>query len=226
MRHQLRATALSSFAILSLSLATAACGNASGGGGGSGGSGSTGSTTATTSTTGDTTSSTGTGMAGCMTTSMTQLPGVHIEIDNSQCTFSFADPMDKIAINYQVVVDADVSGVHPRPQDAGHCDPPGPSGLITFEKVDGNQQQYCLCDVGPCPGPGTDPVTIKKGSYPGTFTWDRHNWFGPSDTLNPEGPLFPVGDYTLTVSAIGTVDQGGSQAGFVINATMPIHLIQ
>jgi hypothetical protein len=45
---------------------------------------------------------------------------------------------------------------------------------------------------------------LKQGSYPSTFTWDKHSWFGPSDTNNPEGPPFTVGDYTVTVSAIGT----------------------
>jgi hypothetical protein len=150
---------------------------------------------------------------------------VHLEIDATQCSFSLADPVAKIEFPYRVVVDDDVPSVSPRPQDATQCDLPGASGLITFEKVDGNGQSYCVCEKGKCLPPNNPAVTLKKGSYPFTFTWDKRNWYGPSDTNNPEGPPFPVGDYTVTISAIGTQATPSGDAGFVIMATLPIHLL-
>src|SRR5436305_1036567 len=117
----LRPGTLASFTLVSLALAGTACGNSGDGSGGSGGAGSTSSASST----GSTTSSTSTGMPSCISTSTTDLPGVLIQIDASQCTFSFADPVNTISIAYQVVVDADITGVIPRPQDAGQCDQPG-----------------------------------------------------------------------------------------------------
>ena len=153
------------------------------------------------------------------------LDGVHLEIDAAQCTFSLADPQATVSLPYRVVVDQDVTGVTPRSQDAGQCAMPGPSGLITFEKISGNQQQYCICDSGLCAPTGMLPVTLKKGTYPVAFTWDKHNWYGPSDTNNPEGLTFPVGDYTLEVSAIGLHTVPDGDVGFIVSASMPIHIV-
>jgi hypothetical protein len=219
---RLRLPGLAALALLSL--ATQACGGSSGSGaagagssgGGNGGAGGAGAST--------TTASTGTGSTSCPATSTSMLDGVTIEIDANECTFSLADP-SLVTIPYRVVVSHDVAGVTPRPQDAGMCDAPGASGLITFEKVDGGGQQYCLCDVGLCAPTNAAPVTLKAGSYPATFTWDKRNWFGPSDTGNPKGPAFPAGDYTVTVSAIGMHDVGGFEEGFVVTATLPIQLV-
>src|SRR4051812_16864937 len=117
MQLRLQPAARACFALLPIALVLApACGG-SVNSGGSGGAGSTSSTTDTTSSTNSTTASTGTGSGACPTTSMTDLPGVHIEIDASQCTFSFSDPVQTISIDYQVVVDADVASVIPRAQD-------------------------------------------------------------------------------------------------------------
>jgi hypothetical protein len=171
------------------------------------------------------TGSSSSGSTACTTTSDTMLPGVHIEIDGSACTFSLSDPVAQVSIPYQIVVDQDVTGVTPRPQDAGQCDKPGASGLITFAKVAGNNQQYCLCDVGLCAPQMNPAVTIKAGTYPATFTWDKHTWFGPSDFNNPEGPLFTAGDYTLTISAIGLQTTSSGDVGWTITATMPVHLV-
>jgi hypothetical protein len=210
-------------ALLSLA-AAAGCGGTVSAGTGAGGSGSS-SSAATGATSSSSSASTSSGSPSCAATSTTTLAGAHLEIDASQCTFSLADPVAKIDFPYRVVIDQDIAGVTARAQDGGMCGDPGPSGLIPFEKVDGNQQMYCICDLGKCaPTTGT-PVTLKQGSYPATFTWDKHNWFGPSDTGNPEGPVFPVGDYTVTVSAIGIQASPTGDVGFVITATLPIHLV-
>jgi hypothetical protein len=195
-----------------------------GGSGGSGGSGGGATTTSSTATTTSATTSTGTGPLACAPTSTSNLAGVHIEIDASACTFSLSDPA-LVVIPYRVVVDQDVFSITPKPQDLGHCEMPGPSGLITLEKVDGGQDHYCLCDVGFCANPMIPPVTLKQGSYDATFTWDERNWYGPSDTDNPEGAPFPVGDYTLTVSAIGVQSVTKGDLPFEVSATLPIRLV-
>ena len=226
MAFRLHLSTLAGFAILSLAAAggCGGSGSTSSGGGGSSSAGSTSHASGGT-TTSSSTASSSSGSAPCPTTSTTMLPGVHLEIDGAACTFSLADPVAKVAIPYHVVVDQDVTGVTPRTQDGGQCGKPGSSGLIIFEKVDGNAQHYCLCDIGQCPPSTSPPVTLKKGSYPSTFTWDKNNWFGPSDTNKPEGQAFPVGDYTFTVSAIGLQTTSSGDMGFVITGTLPIHLI-
>jgi hypothetical protein len=172
----------------------------------------------------DTSSSSG-GQEGCAPSGMSTLPGVHIDITAKQCTFSLSDPAATITIPYQVAVDQDTGGVIPRAQDAGQCGQPGPSGLITFEQVDGDGQKYCLCNTGKCAPPSGSQVTLKQGSYPAKFTWSKNNWLGPSDTGNPEGAPFPVGDYTLTVSAVGSIITPDSETPFSVTGTMPIHLV-
>jgi hypothetical protein len=123
-------------------------------------------------------------------------------------------------IPYDVVVASDATNVVPQPQDAGGCGQPGTSGLILFERVDGGGQAYCLCDTGLCLAMPLPPRTLHAGTYATTFSWDGKNWNGPSDTGNPQGPPFPPGDYTVSVSAIGT--QG--TASFAVSATLAIRL--
>ncbi len=160
----------------------------------------------------------------CATTSQSDLPGVHIEIDPSRCVFSLAQAHAGIAIGYDVIVDANVPGVVPRSQDAGNCGAADGSGLIPFESVAGAGQHYCVCDTGLCPPPTGAPVTLPAGRYHHTFMWDGTNWSGPSDTGNPEGPPFPAGTYTLTVSAVGTTPADGSASSFTVAGTLAITL--
>jgi hypothetical protein len=149
----------------------------------------------------------------CAIDSSSDLPGVHIVFTTQTCTYTLAQAAAGISIEYDVVVDADVAGVIPQGQNSAPS--PGPSGLIVFEKLDGNGQNYCLCDVGLGVQPSQTPVTIKMGTYHSKFMWDGHNWNGPSDTGNPKGALFPAGDYRLDVSAIGSIveDDAGVDAG-------------
>lgn len=169
------------------------------------------------------TSSGGTGYNSCAPASASTIPGVHIEITSTDCTLSLSNPT--LSIQYQVVVDADVPGVRPTPQDAGACGQPGASGLILFEEVKGGDQQYCLCDVGLCEGLPQPVATLAQGIYPATFTWDGHNWGGPSDTANVEGPLFVEGDYAFTVSATGFLATTNGEVPFEIESAIPIHVV-
>lgn len=146
--------------------------------------------------------------ASCHVTSFSTLPGVHIEIDDSACKFTLAQAMQGITFDYQVVVDHDVEGVTPEKQDAGRCQSAHASGLYLGELIAGGSERYCLCDTGLCPNVSEAPKTLTAGAYPGTFSWDGRNWEGPSDTSNPEGPLFPAGTYTFEVKASGLAADG------------------
>jgi hypothetical protein len=165
----------------------------------------------------------------CTLDSASDLPGVHIVFTTQTCTFTLAQAAAGIAIEYDVVVDADVTGVIPEGQNSAPA--AGPSGLIVFEKLAGAGQNYCLCDVGLGAMTSPNPVTIKMGTYHSTFSWMGKNWNGPSDTGNPMGTPFPVGDYRLDVSAIGSVvdaDAGSADAGsksFKVDAGFRITLV-
>jgi len=151
------------------------------------------------------------------------LPGVRIAFaEDELCAFTQARVGQGIEMNYQLIIDADIPGVHPSPQDDGRCQIPGSSGLITHAKISGQQQSYCDCDVGPCPG--KDFTTVAKaGTYPATIRWDGRNFHGPSDTNNKPGAPFPPGHYALIVSARGTVDgPGGAPVDFEVMGSRQI----
>jgi hypothetical protein len=160
-----------------------------------------------------------------MTGGMSTLPGVSVEFTTTDCTYTLAEAAAGIKIDYQLVVAADIPNVYPLPQDGGGCGTPDASGLIAFEKLEGDGQTYCICDEGLCPGPSGNPSTVAMGSWPGSFDWDGVNWTGPSDFGAPKGKPFPAGDYTLTVSAIGEYDDAGTKKPFSVSGTFPIHLV-
>jgi hypothetical protein len=157
----------------------------------------------------------------CQFTGGSDLAGVTIEFPEPvRCSYTLAEAAAGITIPYDVVIAMDVDGVVSMPQDAGMCQSPGASGLAVFERLNGNGQGYCLCDVGLCPGM-TMSVTLRAGRYHQAFKWDGRNWGGPSDTGNPEGPPFPAGaGYVLLLSAKGAV-QG---TPFNVQASLSITL--
>jgi hypothetical protein len=199
--------------------ATGGSGGATGGSGGAAGGsgGATGGTGGTGGATGGTGGATGgTGGAGgseSCTTADNGALGISVH-----CTFTLAEAAAGISIPYAVVIAQDVTNVVPEAQAT--CVQPDASGLYPFEQITGNGNAYCLCDNGFCPAPPQTPVTLKAGSYPGTFSWDGVNWSGPSDTGNPKGAAFPAGSYTLSVSATGM--QAGQQ--FKAEGTLQVTL--
>ncbi len=170
----------------------------------------------------------GEGDGGCQIEAVSDLDGARIEVTADDCEFTLAQAAAGIEVAWRVVIDRDVVGVLPRPQDAGGCGQPGPSGLIVFERLTGDAGGYCLCDTGLCMGPGDDTITLRPGEHPGTFEWDGRQWAGPSDTGNRKGDPLPAGDYTLEVSAVGSTRVGvdGPETPFRLAATARIRLIE
>jgi hypothetical protein len=155
-------------------------------------------------------------LSACGNRSQTTLPGVRIEFLTQRCSWRLEETATGLRIDYVVVVAGDIDGIQPVPQDEGGCDEPGPSGLILFEEVGGNGQRYCLCDKGLCPGLPQKRMTLRKGRYPGAFLWDGRNWSGMSDTEAAKGDPFPVGRYTLVVSAVGNRWDGERDVTFQV----------
>jgi hypothetical protein len=159
-----------------------------------------------------------TGVTVCTTSAETGI-AARITISSAKCTYTLAEARAGIRIDYEVVVDADIPNVVP----TGLTSAPmvGPSGLQILEELEGNGQKYCICDSGRGPGLSMTPVTLRKGSYRGTFEWDGHNWGGPSDTGMPKGALFPAGSYMLDVHTAGTKDG----VMFTMSGKLPITLV-
>ncbi|MDP6947115.1 MAG: hypothetical protein QF464_23395, partial [Myxococcota bacterium] len=158
----------------------------------------------------------------CEMTQQSTLAGVSIAFVGDVCTFTAAEAAAGVTIPYQVVIDAEVAGVTASPQDSGGCGSPGASGLIVFERLSGEDQQYCICDTGLCQGLDTPPATLAPGAWDHDFAWDGVNWTGPSDFGNPKGEPFPPGSYTLRVSAVGAVDD----VDYTVEATWPVHITE
>jgi len=158
--------------------------------------------------------------AACNGPAASTLAGVRLQFPDDACSYPQAALAGGISIKYELVIDADVPGLHPAPGDAGRCGMPDPAhGLIVGFDIDGNGQHYCVCDVGPCPGQ-TFTTTARHGTYAGRIAWDGRNWYGPSDTGNREGPPFPPGTYTLTIYARGSrAGDGGAAEPFMVTAT-------
>jgi hypothetical protein len=118
-----------------------------------------------------------------------------------------------------VVIDTTLRGVVTLPQDVGGASLPGECGLVLFEELTGGSEHYCLCDSGL--GSGEKRIVdLVAGTYRSAFKWTGRNWYGPSDTGVPMGAPFPVGSYTLRVSAVGSY----LGADYTISATFPIWL--
>lgn len=157
----------------------------------------------------------------CVFKSDTTLARVTIAFDESQtCVFTLEEAAAGLNFNYEVVVSDVVGGLTTLPQDAGGCAFPDETGMILFEEVGGEDQQYCLCDQGLC-GFNPQPVDLKPGTYEKVFEWNGVNWSGPSDTGNPLGEPFPPGTYTVRVSTVGVL---GAGEDFEASGTMTVTL--
>ena len=154
------------------------------------------------------------------------LEGVEIRFPGT-CRWAIGKVREGIDIPYEVVVEEEISGIVPTPTDAGSCDRPGDSGLITSVVFQGDDQRWCRCDTGNCPRPQYKPKTLEPGTYRNTVHWEGRNWTGPSDTGNPKGEPFPPGTYEMSVQTRGErAFPDGRRKKFKVEATMEIELIE
>jgi len=160
----------------------------------------------------------------CLTTHDSTLAGASLVFPDQPCTFTLAEAKAGLSFKYEVQIEGEIDGVVAKPQDAGQCGQPGPSGLIVFGRVAGNGENYCICDTGLCMGPPEKPGKLVQGNHKGTYEWDGVNWFGPSDTGNAKGKAFPPGTYKLELSAVGKQVAPMGSGAFLIKATWRIVL--
>jgi hypothetical protein len=157
---------------------------------------------------------------GCAETATSTLTGASFHfVPPLRCSYTLAEAAAGISIAYELAIAQDISDV--APQAEATCVQPGASGLYILERVSGNGQNYCLCDNGFCASPPSNPTTLRTGTYAATFQWDGMNWYGQSDTGNPQGPAFPAGSYLLELSAQGT----RAGAGFEVQDSLPLTLV-
>lgn len=157
-------------------------------------------------------------MLACDNDGMSNLDGVCIVFLPQETAFTVGEAQAGVEFKYVVVVTGDVADVVPITENT--CDKPGASGLYVNERVQGNDQNYCVCDQGKCPPPNDPAFVLKAGEYPDSLEWDGVNWNGPSDFNQPKGPPFPPGMYTVKLRAAGT-HQGQA---FEVTAELPITL--
>jgi len=158
-------------------------------------------------------------------TAMTDF-GVAITIDLPQCVFTTTELAAGVDLGWTVTVDDDAAPLYSRPLDAGGCDGMDPSGLRTFARIVGDDQQWCICDEGLCMSPIEDLYDPSPGVWDGAITWDGRNWAGPSDTGNPPGDAFGPGEYRFTVRAAGRyLSPDGSEPEWDITVSAPIRVV-
>jgi hypothetical protein len=152
------------------------------------------------------------------------LPGAALTFDSAPCSYSQAEIAKGIAIPYHEEIDMPIGGLYPTQTDAGNCQVPDEAGLIVTYQIAGGGQSYCVCDTGLC-ALQSFSTSAAEGNYYHQIAWDGRNWYGPSDTGNPEGAPFPVGTYTVTLTATGAVEGVPDQTSggaFAMTATRTI----
>ena len=152
------------------------------------------------------------------------LSGVQLVFPDQPCVYTAAEVAAGIQIAYDEVITAAVANLRST-SNSGNCARPDDAGLIVGYQISGAGQSYCLCDTGLC-APEIFVNTTVVGTHARKIPWDGRNWYGPSDTNNPEGPAFPPGTYTITLTASGTrqSSDGGADAGgtFLVTASRSI----
>lgn len=149
------------------------------------------------------------------------LPGVTLAIHSASCVYKRGKPAT-------FTVDVTTSGVPPItiPSSAGCGDCQGYStDPLTFTSYniygkapDGDEQRYCLCDVGCCPPDIEHQVQVEATTKTFTIDWSGREWGGPSDTGNEMGDFFLPGRYSVYVTFRG-FDAGNVQA------VLPIEIV-
>ena len=142
--------------------------------------------------------------AGCEVNSFSTLPGIRIEFATTDCSWTLAEARAGLRFDYRVRVDRDIKGIVPAVSGVCGCAQPHISGLTLTEELQGDDHRACIGNSGTCLGPLEDPVTLRKGTYPGTMTLE-----GTSETSTP-------GNYTLTVRAAGGRERRKGRSEFPV----------
>jgi len=141
---------------------------------------------------------------GCDVNSFSTLPGIRIEFETTDCSWTLAEARAGLRFDYLVRVDRDIKGIVPAVSGACGCGQPHISGLTLTEELQGDDHRACVSNARTCLGPLEGPVTLRKGTYPGTMTLD-----GTSERRTP-------GNYTLTVRAAGGRERRKGRSEFEV----------
>ncbi len=150
---------------------------------------------------------------------------VSFEFEQLRYRFTQAEAMGGVALNYDLVVRGDTPPLAVFRDSECSGNNLGASGILVFEEITGNGQRYAWDDCGLGFFPETEAKPIPQGRYAYTMQWDGRNWAGPSDTNNPKGPPFPPGEYMLTVSTWGVVEESDGARYFRIEGKVPVEIV-
>lgn len=151
------------------------------------------------------------------------IPGVTLAIRSSSCVYKRGTPA---TFTYEVTTTANTPAITV-PDSGGGCsscrghttDPITFTGwIINGTSAGGENQQYCLCDVGCCAPTQEKTVQVVATTSAKTIEWSGKTWSGPSDTGNPMGEFFLPGRYSVHISFTG-FSEG------LVEATLPIEVI-
>ncbi|KYF52288.1 hypothetical protein BE08_21980 [Sorangium cellulosum] len=145
-----------------------------------------------------------------------------ISIASSRCVYRVGEEAEFI---YEIVTDSSVPPIEvAESTGCGRCVEPSsdPLSFVSYAigglSSAGEQQRYCLCDVGCCAPDEAQTVEVEATTVMQTFRWSGRQWSGPSDTSNPEGDFFAPGHYAVEVTFDG-------QAQGVVTATLGIEIV-
>ncbi len=160
----------------------------------------------------------------CAAVAVSTLPGVRFDTSATPCTITLDEAAAGVELPYTVVIDGEIAADFD-PRTWGGCHSFNEGGLSVSERIYGNGQLYCLCDVGLCPGgPRTDD--LKPGRFEDSFRWNGRNWYGPSDFGAGFGPPFPPGRYRFEVMASGVFrDADGVETVFTVRGESEFDLV-
>ncbi len=150
------------------------------------------------------------------------VPGVTLAIRSDDCVYEVGRPA---RFSYEIAIDAAVPPIDiPAASGCGSCTThtTDPRSWIRWRidgtSIEGDDQTYCLCDVGCCPAEPAATIQPEVGVVSDVIEWSGRTWQGPSDTGQPEGAFFALGLYQVRVTFFGFAR--GS-----VTAELPIEVI-
>lgn len=139
--------------------------------------------------------------------------------------FSQAEAAKGVTLKYELIVDRDFLAC----VDAERGSNDGSNAFPVFEVIHGGDHLYGRVNLAipPATPPhyaGEAAKVYSRGRYRYEMKWDGRNWRG-SDGCSPEapnGPPFPPGEYQLTLTASGIVEESDGARWFQLKAVAPV----